>query len=73
MVEATTTIDLGGEGSQPEETSIDEIHIETTEERLLLLYYIEHIVLYVFLHRQIVFGSLWRPMVLFVLYFIFVG
>lgn len=35
MVEATTTIDLGGESSQPEETSIDEIHIETTEERLL--------------------------------------
>lgn len=38
MVEATTTIDLGGEtttttATTSEETSIDEIHIETIEER----------------------------------------
>lgn len=38
MMEATTTIDLagGGETSTRQETSIDEIHIETTDERLIL-------------------------------------
>lgn len=37
MMEATTTIDLGGEANTTtvatDETSIDQIHIETIEER----------------------------------------
>lgn len=34
MMESTTTIDLTDATAPTQETSIDEIHIETTEERL---------------------------------------
>lgn len=39
MMESTTTIDLT-EASAPQPTSIDEIHIETIEERLNFLIFI---------------------------------
>lgn len=37
MMESTTTIDLTDTDAPTQETSIDEIHIETTEERLIYL------------------------------------
>lgn len=37
MMESTTTIDLTDTDAPTQETSIDEIHIETTEERFIYL------------------------------------
>lgn len=42
MLESTTTIDLTEANSTPQEISIDEIHIETTEERLQIIFFVSN-------------------------------
>lgn len=46
MMESTTTIDLTDTDAPTQETSIDEIHIETTEERLIHFQFSYEIIMY---------------------------
>lgn len=42
MMESTTTIELAETSAPPQATSIDEIHIETTEERCIFRIFLEY-------------------------------
>lgn len=54
-MESMTTIDLGADASGSsgtQETSIDQIQIETTEERLLLFHFRSVFIDFLFIHRS---------------------